>query len=95
MKAVTGNKLETGHPVYRKADGGWSEKIEDAELFDDDEAAEDALLLARAQETVVVSAYLINVEAAGTPAAREAVRENIRAHGPTVRNDLGRQAGDH
>jgi hypothetical protein len=91
MKAVTGNRLSDGRPVYRTRAGTWSEGIEDAHLFDDQDAAEDALLAAREEETLVASSYLITVDAPGKPAAREAVRENIRAYGPTVRNDLGRQ----
>jgi hypothetical protein len=93
MKAVTANRLSDGHPVYRTAGGAWTDVIEEAETFEDQAAAEDALNAARAQETVVVSAYLITVDAPGKPNAREAVRENIRAHGPTVRSDLGRQGG--
>lgn len=93
MKAVTGNRLGDGHPVYRTASGEWTALIEDAQTFEDQEEAEDALLVARAQETIVVGTYLITVDAPGAPAKREAMRENIRAHGPTVRADLGRQGG--
>lgn len=93
MKAVTGNRLADGRPVYRTAGGEWAPQIEAAQLFDDQGAAEAALLAAREQETVVVGTYLITIDAPGAPAHREAVRENIRAHGPTVRGDLGRQGG--
>jgi hypothetical protein len=93
MKAVTGNRLTDGHPVYRTAGGAWTDVLEEAGTFDDQAEAEEALNAARAQETVVVSAYLITVDAPGIPNHREAVRENIRAHGPTVRSDLGRQGG--
>jgi sulfite reductase (NADPH) hemoprotein beta-component len=93
MKAVTGNRLGDGHPVYRTANGDWTAHIEDAQTFDDQEAAEEALNAAREQETIVVGTYLITVDAPGKPSPREAMRENIRAHGPTVRADLGRQGG--
>jgi Protein of unknown function (DUF2849) len=91
MKVVTGNILATGRPAYRKADGEWSQHIEDAETFDTDEDAEAALAAARENETRATGTYLINVEAPGAPAQREAMRENIRAHGPTVHPAFGRQ----
>lgn len=92
MKVVTGNRLTDGHPVYRAADGAWTEDLAQAELMDDEELAASALGAAREEETVVVGAYLINVEAPGAPVKRERVREDIRYRGPTTRPDLGRQA---
>jgi hypothetical protein len=89
MKAVTGNLLAVGRPVYRTAEGEWTQSIESAELFDSDEDAQAALDAARGEETRVVGTYLINIEAPGKPAAREAMRENIRAHGPTITEDHG------
>jgi hypothetical protein len=89
MKAVTGNRLANGRPVYRTADGEWTDQIEAAELFDNDEDAQAALDAARGEETRVVGTYLITIEAPGQPAKREAMRENIRAHGPTITEDRG------
>ena len=91
MKAVTGNRLANGRPVYRTEDGDWTDQIERAELLADDEAAQAALDAARGEETSVVGTYLINIDAPGAPAKREAMRENIRAHGPTIAEDRGKQ----
>jgi hypothetical protein len=91
MKVITGNILATGRPAYRTAAGDWSERIEDAETFDNEEDAEAVLADVRDNEKRATGSYLINVEAPGQPAAREAMRENIRAHGPTVHPAFGRQ----
>lgn len=93
MKALTGCDLPTGEVIYRTADGGWSLNIADALLMDD-AFAETALADAKKQETVVVGPYLIVMDGPGVPTHREAMRENIRARGPTVRLDLGKQAED-
>ncbi len=91
MKAVTGNLLAIGRPVYRTAEGEWVQDIQAAALFDNDEDAQAALDAARGEETQVVGTYLITIEAPGKPAAREAMRENIRAKGPTIHEDRGHQ----
>lgn len=92
MKMLTASDLLSGDVVYWTKDAGWSRSIADAQLMED-EFAEAALAAAKKAETVVVNAYLVVMEGKGAPAAREAVRENIRARGPTVRTDLGKQAG--
>ncbi len=92
MKAVTGNRLDDGHPVYRTASGDWSVRIEDAHAFPNQEDADEALADAKKQETVVVGAYLITIEAPGKVTHREAMRENIRARGPTIVADHRRLA---
>ncbi|HVY02347.1 MAG TPA: DUF2849 domain-containing protein [Caulobacterales bacterium] len=90
MKVVTGNRLADGRPVYRTEDGGWTEAIRDAAIFDD-EAATDALADATQEETSVVGPYIMTIDAPGAPAAREAVRENIRKLGPSVHPELARK----
>jgi hypothetical protein len=90
MKAVTANRLSDGAVVWLSRDGSLAERFEAAALYTDEEAAA-ALALTAAQTTVVAAAYLIEVDAAG-PVGREALRETIRRHGPTVRRDLGKQA---
>ena len=42
----------------------------------------------------MVDPYVMEVKPEGGVAGRETVRETIRALGPTVRPDLGRQAGN-
>jgi len=90
MKAVTANLLKDGRVVYLAEDNSWAERIADARLLDDAEA--DAVLAAaKARATEIAAAYLIDADTKGA-AGQKALRETIRATGPTVRRDLGKQA---
>ncbi|MEL6359768.1 MAG: DUF2849 domain-containing protein [Pseudomonadota bacterium] len=91
MKAVTVNRLTDGVVMYLGADDSWVEGLEDAVLFEGLEA-DDALARASARVTEIAGAYLIEATPEGA-AGREAIRETIRSKGPTVREDLGKQAG--
>ncbi len=93
-KIVTANRLDDGLVVYLNG-SGWSERIDDARVARAEEDA--AALLAEAegpgQAVRVVGPYLIEVtcdEGAVPRPVRH--RETIRARGPTVRPDLGKQA---
>lgn len=90
MKAITANRLADGEVVFWNA-GDWVERFGQAELFDDDGAAEAAVAKAH-QPTVVVEPYLIEVveEAAGP--APLSYRERLRALGPTNLPQHGKQA---
>ncbi len=92
-KIVTANRLDDGLVVYLNG-SGWSERIDDARVAGDDAAAE--RLLARAEEpgqaVRVVDPYLIEVTREGAVPRPVSHREAIRAQGPTVRLDLGKQA---
>ena len=92
-RIVTANRLDDGLVVYLNG-AGWSERIADARVARSEDAA--AALLAQAegpgQAVRVVGPYLIEVtreEAVPRPVSH---REAIRALGPTVRPDLGKQA---
>ena len=94
LKVVTANRLGDGDVVYLTAEGAWSPWLEEARASAD--PARQATLLTIAERAVtarlVVEPYLMPVaEEAG---ARRALsqREKIRARGPTVRRDLGKQA---
>jgi len=77
-KAVTANRLADGAVVFRRDDGGWSLRGEEAAS-----AADGAGLLAAAERdaaaALVVGPYLIDL-ADGRPAD---YRERIRAYGPS------------
>ena len=92
-RIVTANRLDDGLVVYLNG-AGWSERIDDAGVAGDDAAA--GRLLARAegpgQALRVVDPYLIEVTREGAVPRPVSHREAIRARGPTVRTDLGRQA---
>lgn len=93
-RIVTANRLDDGLVVYLNG-AGWSERIGDAGVAGDDAAA--GRLLARAegpgQEVRVVGPYLIEVACEAAVPRPVSHREAIRARGPTVRPDLGKQAG--
>ncbi|MDX1484753.1 MAG: DUF2849 domain-containing protein [Alphaproteobacteria bacterium] len=94
-EVISANRLRDGLVVYLTAEGNWSESIADAEVAHGEEEA--AALLARAQADVekrlVVDPYLINVDIGDGAPRPTRFRELIRAKGPTVRRDLGKQAG--
>ncbi len=101
-QAVTANRLSDGEVVYLAPDGQWSEHLDDCRTADD-KAESEVMMEAggRAEKArVVVGAYLFEVECAPRPergaegkTVRPAqLREAIRARGPTVRRDLGKQA---
>ncbi len=96
-RIVTANRLSDGLVVYlngASGGAGWSERIENARIAGDDAAADG--LLARAggpgQAVRVVDPYLIEVTRVGAVPRPVSHRETIRAQGPTVRPDLGKQA---
>ena len=91
---LTANRLVDGDVLYWKG-GHWVLALADGEVFADPKAAD--MALAEAQRYVtsnqVVNPYLFDVktDARGIHPVKE--REIIRAAGPTVRGDLGKQAG--
>jgi len=90
---LTANRLGDGEVVYWRA-GGWSETFSDGEVFDRELEAQAALAAAQhfAARNAVVNPYLFDVrrETDGIRPVKE--REVIRALGPSVRGDLGKQA---
>ena len=90
---ITANRLIDGVVVFQ-AEKGWVEDFAAAAVYGDDEAAKAALAAARQDETgnLVVDAYPIVVEMRAGHYAPKALREAIRAAGPTTRPDLGKQA---
>ena len=90
MKIVTAHDLKTGEVVYWTGEG-WDGAIAAAALLDDG-AAGDALKAAEASETRVVHPYLVPMDGAGSPVARERLRELLRARGPSVHMHFGKQA---
>jgi hypothetical protein len=95
FQAVTANRLTDGEVVYFTADNQWAENFSQADVAEGPEAAE--ALLTRATpadvEAYVLGVYLFEVVEADEQAfAPASVRESIRAKGPTIRLDLGKQA---
>ena len=89
--ALTASDLRAGEPVFWAA-GRWAPRFAEAELFDDAEAGAPSLADARAQPTVVVDPYLIEVAEEGGFPVPTSFRERVRALGPTIHPDMGKQA---
>ena len=91
---VTANLLRDGIAVFLTRAGTWSEKIDEAALALEKQAA--AALEARGQAdekaTIVTGPYLIDAERVGGRIRASLIRERMRTLGPTVRPDLGKQA---
>jgi hypothetical protein len=92
---LTANRLRNGEVVYWAA-GSWVMGLQDAEVFADKTAAQEALKAAgeAVRDRLVVNPYLFDVrrEAGALRPVKE--REIIRAAGPTVRPDLGKQSSE-
>jgi hypothetical protein len=88
------NRLNDGRVVFLTAAGAWSEWIADAAVVT--EAAEKARLTAVAEAAVtschVVDPLPIEVTIDGDEIVPVKLRERIRAQGPTVHTDHGKQA---
>jgi len=95
LKALTANDLLYGHVVFFTEDGTWSTDPADARLArNDTQAAALAEAGKQAQARCeVVSVDLIDMEMRDGKPWPVRYREQIRALGPSVRRDLGRQAG--
>jgi hypothetical protein len=91
---LTANRLVDGDVLYWKA-GNWVLSLKDGDVFANPSDADAALAAAQTYVTgnKVVNPYLFDVktDANGVHPVKE--REIIRARGPTVRGDLGKQAG--
>jgi hypothetical protein len=95
-QALTANRLRTGDVLYWR-DGEWVDSFAEAEIFPDPTAADNALKAAQqfVADRIVVNPYLfpVRVEADGAHPVEE--REIIRAAGPSIHPDLGKQADRH
>ena len=94
MKILTANRLSDGEAVWY-ADSRWAETMDGAEIATDKAGEErlDAIGKAAFAANLVLDVALVDVELTDTGAIRPIrLRERIRAAGPTIRNDLGKQA---
>ncbi|MDE2184157.1 MAG: DUF2849 domain-containing protein [Alphaproteobacteria bacterium] len=91
---LTANRLRDGDVVYWHG-GRWVEALGEADIFAAEAEAKAALEAAQqaVAANVVVNPYLFEVrpDADGPVPVKE--REIVRAAGPTVHADLGKQAG--
>ena len=93
-QVLTANRLLDGEVVYLAADGAWVEDLDAAAILATKAEGEAALAkgLHAEENQQVVHAYVFDVVNAVAPLRPVKQREIIRAAGPTVRTDLGKQA---
>src|ERR1700689_3398338 len=94
LQVLTANRLRDGEVVYW-LDGAWVERFVTAEVFPDKPEADAALARAGGDVTarMVVAPYLFPVRFEGERLRAVEEREIVRSEGPSVRRDLGKQAG--
>ena len=90
---ATANRLIDGEVVFLGT-YGWVETIERASVARSDGEIRALEALAKQSEAVneVVGSYLVDVRDEGRGPWPLRFREQLRAKGPTVRSDLGKQA---
>lgn len=82
-RVVTANDLLSGEAVWRTATGGWSTRLEEAEVHTAPELAEAALSAAAAEADRVVGAYLAPTTLTTGGPAPAHFREAFRTRGPS------------
>lgn len=94
MKVLTANRLSDGIAVWLGSDHSWQEIIHNADVARDDASVEKLERTGQAAllKDEVVDVNLIDVEVNGGQIVPVRLRERIRAAGPTIRRDLGKQA---
>ena len=92
---LTANRLHDGEVVYWR-DGAWVTALLEADVFAEKPAAEAALKAAdrAVADRLVVNPYLFDVRREAGAVRPVEEREIIRAAGPTVRLDLGKQSNE-
>jgi hypothetical protein len=85
-QALTANRLKIGEVVYWSGKT-WVSRFEDAQILSDADAGAWVL------KGEVVAPYLFDIREKDGHMVPVKEREIIRSAGPTVRRDLGKQAG--
>lgn len=86
MRMIIANRLTDGLVVFYKDSGDWTVDIADGLVIDDEAEETRQLEAARADEArcLIVDPNLIDVSIDGGSPRPTAIREAIRAFGPTV-----------
>ena len=94
LKAITANRLDDGIAVWLTAEGGWTERFAEAQVADTPalQESQEAIAAEAVALCSVVDALPIDVVLEDGIAVPKKLKERIRALGPTVRLDLGKQA---
>ncbi len=93
QQSVAASRLRDGEAVWLGTGNVWVEDVAQAAVFEGD-TIQDALAFAKAEEKrqQVVDVYPLDVEITDQGTRPTHLRERLKAIGPTVRRDLGKQA---
>lgn len=93
LQSIAGNRLTDGVAVWLGSGGRWVERVGEAAVF---QGAQIEAALAEAAAAVkaqlVVDTYPIDVDVRDGETVPTHMRERMKALGPSVRPDLGKQA---
>ena len=94
QEMIVASRLADGIVVFLDVDSGWREEFRAGAVISDPQAKAAALeTAARAvADNVVVDPYPIELEMRAGHLEPKSLRERVRAFGPSVRPDLGKQA---
>lgn len=95
-QVITANRLTDGDVVYLTASEDWSEWLKDAAVAESGDDTDRLLAIAdqAIEDRKIVGPYEFEVTRDGADIRPISVREIIRAAGPSVRTDLGKQAAE-
>lgn len=90
MQSITANRLSDGRVVFRTTEGGWTTHLARAAVYADAAALDPALAGAQADQAacIVLDPYAIDVERNADGLIPKALKEKIRAAGPTVGSEI-------
>ena len=90
---LTANRLSDGEVLYRKG-SGWAPTLAQGDVYRDQASADAALAAATAElaRNEFVAPYLFEVREQNGKIRPLKEREIVRAAGPSIRTDLGKQA---
>ena len=91
-KVLTANDLLEGDVIYLAENGSWTRWHEEAQLFEDEALANEALSEAQKQQDRLVVPYLADAEAGVNGPQPVHFREAFRTRGPSNYTDHGKQA---
>lgn len=94
MKLLAANRLSDGIAVWLGPDGTWVEAIDDADIVHDATGEEQLSTVGKAAlaANMIVDPELIEIDLVDGKIRPRRLRERIRAAGPTIHPDLGKQA---
>ncbi|MAI80949.1 MAG: hypothetical protein CL917_18565 [Deltaproteobacteria bacterium] len=95
-QVVIANRLRDGIVVFLGTNHTWVEQLQDCTPSESKEDGQRLMDISQeaADQQEIVDPNLIEVEKRGQTWHAIKMREEMRAKGPTVREDLGKQAGN-